>query len=321
MKLLSFYCYSFLIILSLSSSYADDSSAEIVAGGLQFKPIKKISVEREDLYLNDKKITVSMKFKNNSDKDINTIVAFPIPEYRFSYMQGIPDFKDFSVEVDGHKVNCQIEARAFIEGKEYTKILRKMNISIQDFAGFNESKDSLSYFANLSKENQRLLIESGIVDTVSVPGEPCWTVKLKYYWTQKFSANKSVTITHRYSPYCGFQFYSNNAKDRASLKRIACLNKEVVNRIKSFDDNLIGVRWMSYVLKSALNWGQPMKVFHLVVEKPDQTLFSTCFSHHFTQKDEKTYELTIDNFVPDSDIRIYFVDIPNKDKKIDPWFH
>jgi hypothetical protein len=296
----------FLLVPTLSS-FADDSAASVTPEGLQFKPMKEVSVEREDLYIDNEKVEVTMTFLNTSAKDISSIVAFPIPDYKFSPPEGIAEFNDFSVEVDGKVINYQTEVRAFVDGKECTKILKDMKFPIADLEA------SRQYFLNLSEKDRISLINRGIVDTTYFPDEVRWTVWKKYYWQQTFPANKTITIKHRYTPYAGSQYFRNETKDIAYLKNTACLDKKYLTIIKKSDPEALGgITWVSYILKSALNWKQPMKIFHLTVQKYPNDIFSTCFNHPFKQTDSNTYELSINNFVPDSDITVYFIRVPKK---------
>ena len=60
---------------------ANDSDASVALGGVQLTREPRISMESERLTISLSKITVEYEFLNESDKDITTDVAFPIPPY------------------------------------------------------------------------------------------------------------------------------------------------------------------------------------------------------------------------------------------------
>jgi len=299
------------LTLTWAAVFGDDSNAEVTPTGLRFIKLNQVSVEREDLFVSKDKVEVSMIFKNNSNKDISTTIAFPIPDNRFSLAPpGETYFEDFSVEVDGHPLKYQTEVRAFAHGRECTKILRDMGISIQHFANFYG--DSTKQFSKLSARDKALLINSGIVEDQT--GWPQWIVKVKYYWPQTFPANKVVTIKHRYTPRPGFQYLSSS--DKAFLRTQACAGEDILTTIdKSHSDKNIGSAiWVSYILKSALNWAEPIKAFHLTIEKPEDAILSTCFEHRFSKTSDNVFEETINNFIPKSDLSIFFIQLDKSDK-------
>jgi hypothetical protein len=63
---------------------ADDGAASIAAGGLVLmKREPRIVMAKEVLSISAKSVLVDYDFRNDSDEDITTEVAFPIPPYDF----------------------------------------------------------------------------------------------------------------------------------------------------------------------------------------------------------------------------------------------
>jgi hypothetical protein len=60
------------------------------ANGIVVRDENNIQIEREDLYISSNKIEVSYIFKNLSQEDITTEVAFPIPPYGYQPEGHIP---------------------------------------------------------------------------------------------------------------------------------------------------------------------------------------------------------------------------------------
>ena len=114
--------FACLVVLALSGapSRADDSMATLGAGGLALEKTDKIALVSEDLTLSPTAVKVSYRFRNLTNADYETIVAFPMPDVTGSAheMIGIPDpakdnFLRFATRVDGKPVDSQLEQRPF----------------------------------------------------------------------------------------------------------------------------------------------------------------------------------------------------------------
>jgi hypothetical protein len=68
------------LALATTPAAANDSSAELAAGGLVLTRNADIEMTREDLYVSAERIRVSYVFTNRSDKPVTTLVAFPMPD-------------------------------------------------------------------------------------------------------------------------------------------------------------------------------------------------------------------------------------------------
>jgi hypothetical protein len=106
-----FACLAFLA-LSAAPFRADDSTAALKAGGLVLEKTDKIALVSEDLYLSPTAVKVAYRFRNLMNADVETIVAFPMPDVTGSVdmMIAMPnpakdDFLDFATRVDGKPVD------------------------------------------------------------------------------------------------------------------------------------------------------------------------------------------------------------------------
>jgi hypothetical protein len=89
---------SLLVCLGAAfSASANDSTATLGAGGIVFDKTDAISMDKEDLFISESKIRVAYLFRNTSNKDIRTRVAFPVPEF--------PENSESDVSVDEHSNN------------------------------------------------------------------------------------------------------------------------------------------------------------------------------------------------------------------------
>src|SRR5271157_557774 len=75
---------------------ADDSVASIAAGGLVPRRETRIVMAREVLQISLKKIVVDYDFRNDTDQDVTTEVAFPVPPYEYDLVDGDIDEQSFS---------------------------------------------------------------------------------------------------------------------------------------------------------------------------------------------------------------------------------
>ena len=70
-----------LLALIPGTASPNDAAASTAAGGIQLRREARISMEKERLFISEKKITVEYEFLNETDQDITTEVAFPVPPY------------------------------------------------------------------------------------------------------------------------------------------------------------------------------------------------------------------------------------------------
>ena len=128
---------AFVTALALSSApaHADDSTATLGAGGLVLEKTDKIALVSEDLYLSPTAVKVSYRFRNLTNADIETNVAFPMPDVTGSVDMTVAmpqpakdNFLGFVTRVDGKQVDSQVEQRAFLtaEGKPEVEITERL---------------------------------------------------------------------------------------------------------------------------------------------------------------------------------------------------
>ncbi len=68
------------LALLATPTLANDTSAVIASGGLDFITHDAIVMESEDLFISKEEIRVTYRFRNDSDTDQDVLVAFPMPE-------------------------------------------------------------------------------------------------------------------------------------------------------------------------------------------------------------------------------------------------
>ncbi len=96
------------------------------AGGIVLTKNADIRMAAEDLYLSPKAVKVHYVFANDSATDIDTVVAFPLPDidnYEYSEspigttLDSTPNFVGFKLLIDGKPVAATAEVRAVQNGR------------------------------------------------------------------------------------------------------------------------------------------------------------------------------------------------------------
>ena len=99
-----------LLGLAAGPALANDSTAELGAGGVQLVRTDAIELLSEDLYISADQVRVTYHFHNKTGAPVTYLVAFPLPDIDMTVPEAenlvIPDdanpnFVDFAVTVDG----------------------------------------------------------------------------------------------------------------------------------------------------------------------------------------------------------------------------
>jgi len=289
-------------------AYANDSAASTAVGGLKLTREARVSMQKERLTIGDKRVHVEYEFLNETDADITTDVAFPIPEYGLDLDQVIPAFDDFHVWVEGKPFDYQIDTKAICRGADLTVLLRKAGVDISSFGHFDFKSYSSPDISRLSPQQQEELVKAGLINIKDK--FPQWSVHKTYHWSQTFPARQILHVSHEYKPVIGFMPVSTGDLDaKLRAKRVAdatqarqrdpkdpkgwyiqaardieavCVEPGLQRQLKSearanprkhavFEDGTepIEMRWVDYILTTANTWKTPIKDFELVVERPE----------------------------------------------------
>jgi hypothetical protein len=305
---------------------ADDSSAMLGAGGLQFTKAANMRMAREDLFISPNAVRIRYEFANDGAQDVDTLVAFPLPDVDLYEFAESPigtvgkdpvNFVDFKVVADGHPVPVQVEQRAFIGNRDVTEIVKSAGLPVNLLAA--NGYDTLS---KMPAARKKALEKAGIAEDGGSPDQefPKWTVRTKFYWMQHFPAGKTITIEHSYHPVTGQTFFTDYDLDRKSDapannwqgtycmdgSTLAAIRQKIASRKKATPDNaVLNIYSTDFILKTANNWKGGIGVLHLTVDKlkPDNIL-SMCWKGDLKKTGPTTFESTLTNVQPSSDIKI-----------------
>jgi hypothetical protein len=304
--------------------YGNDGAASTAAGGIQLKKEARISMEKERLFISEKTITVDYEFLNETDRDVSTEVAFPVPPYGYAGMfiggdNPLP-VEYFRVWVEGREVAYQSEVKAMRKGVDYSARLRELGVDVVSLGHFDDpGKEPFSRdFAKLSKQPQSELRRAGLFDEFSFPR---WTVMMTHHWQQTFPAHKILHVRHEYAPVVGGEGtvpddLINKKAEKRHLVTFAqwCINPPLQKTLEASMHRTESsfVKWADYILTTANTWKTPIKQFELVVErpKPDTSAksyyVSFCWDGQILQPDPDHFVVRATNFVPKRELSIAF---------------
>jgi len=202
-------------------------------------------MQKEVLTISEKKVTVEYEFLNDTDKDITTEVAFPVPPYSVSEYEsaaGMRMFDDFQLWVNGKLVKYEIEAKAYIGSQDITGILNKYHVDVATVGHMDSNHEYLD-IDRLPKKQQAELKKLGIPS--NAPQSIGWSVHKLYHWQQTFPANSVLHVRHEYSPAVGFSYLNaelftenGQAKALATAKAELAKDKTYLNIVKGLEDEI-----------------------------------------------------------------------------------
>jgi hypothetical protein len=317
-----------LIVLTVIQLHADDGAASIAAGGLVvMKQEPRITMAKEGLQISASKVVVDYDFRNDGDEDVTTEVAFPIPDYSLEMEDAEPSrqgFDDFRLWIDGSPAHYLMEARAFLSGTDYTKLLSSMHVDIASF-GHATSNDDSSDIQRLNPVQREQLERAGLIDRGS--RGPNWHVRKKYYWKQTFPAHKTVHIRHEYKPVLGSEnsvsYGMGPSPDPNMAKELKsfCIDGHLRATLEGVfaKDKNASYSYVDFILTTANTWKTPIEDFTLIVERPHWkdwksgndlgNYVSFCWDGPITKIDTDHFAAHAVNFIPRKEFRVGFFSI------------
>ena len=326
--------------LLAGSAFANDGYAGLSAGGLEFSKSDDIEMKSEDLYLSPTAVRVNYVFENTSDKDVEAIVAFPMPPLSPGDRKGeaamapaIQESSDlnlmsFKVTVEGQPVHPNRETKMFLrEGDDWAwgwDLLKKPRVDVTDRLRqlkVPETFDSdviMAWYNKLPKATQESLAKDQLFLDIYGYGSllPAYVISTNYFWTQNFPAGREITISHEYRPIRGGSvFYlsddlkKNYCIDAGTEKAITAAQAKAEQGPQNefgFSVNYLGLSFLDYILTTANTWKGPIGQFRLTLDKgSEQSLTSLCMDG-IKKTGPTTFVVEKTNFTPTEDIRVVF---------------
>lgn len=307
---------------------ANDSEAELGLGGLVLKQSDSVSMDSEDLYISEDQVRISYKFTNHGDRDVKTIVAFPMPpqpNFDDDFFEGnyVPDWENlkFRTLVDGKPVKLTINERIAVDGKDVAKRLTELDLPHRWY----EDYTWLEALQKRPEKELRALASEGLIAQNEGGWEwlPRWQLVTEISREQIFPAGKTISVEHSYAPQTGGSVGGGLLKQNRTgypeamdyYKKRWCVDDYFLrgfdrrNQAKNSNgrEAYHGETWIGYILSSGANWKGPIKDFRLVVDKGStDNLVSFCMEG--VKKIGPTqFEVRRTNFEPEQDLNILIV--------------
>ena len=321
MKTLNLILSASALLVCIPMVHADDGSASIGQGGIVLMAREqRITMAKEVLQISNSKVVVDYDFRNDSDQEISTLVAFPIPSYTLALEQWDPNkqgFDDFKLWVNDRPARFEVQCRAFAKGKDETELLNSMKVDVETFGQAN-SDHQFPDLRRLSVQQRRKLEQAGLLDKED--DEPLWEVQKKYYWKQTFPAHSAIHIRHAYSPVVGslnsISYGWGPSGDSQSAKELGtfCIEgslKRTLGKVAADKHRNAWYEYVDFILTTANTWKTPIEDFTLIVERPhlkdvSADYVSFCWDGPVTKSDPDHFVATATNFVPTKELRIGF---------------
>jgi Domain of unknown function (DUF4424) len=323
--------HSALVLLSVglmtgSSLRADDGAASIAAGGvILMKREPRIVMAKEVLSISSERVLVDYDFRNDSNEDITTEVAFPIPGYTLDAdsfatpkLQG---FDDFKLWVAGEPAKFITETRAFVGKRDITALLLSMKVDASSMGHFDwpaNGDPTVPDIDRLTASQKKRLLSAGAMDDL-----PLWRVEKKYHWTQTFPAHSTIHIRHQYTPVLGNSNTIGNpaiyqGKHATPEYTESCPNPALRNTLSRLwtkqhrdEGSPLSISYVSFILTTANTWKTPIEDFTLIVERPhepkEKAYVSFCWDGPVTQVDADHFSAHVAGLVPKKELMIGYI--------------
>jgi hypothetical protein len=314
-------------VLGAAPALANDSIGELGTGGIILSRTDAVSMVSENLFISLKEVRVDYLFRNQTDQDVEAIVAFPMPDIAGTVYDRpyIPDdqsdnFLGFEVSIDGKAVKPELEQKGFALAIDVTELLNANKVPVNPFA-----QPVFKALENLSEETARDWIDRGLIFIDSYDDgagwknvrTPLWSLKSTYWWKSSFPAGKDVNVSHRYRPSVGgtvgLTFYYDGKFGGAydEYKKRYCLDaafeKAVVKAGKESPQGypMLMEERLQYVLTTGGNWALgTIGDFRLTIDKGDaKNLVSFC-GENVRKTGPTTFEMTAKDYYPYQDLNI-----------------
>jgi hypothetical protein len=318
---------AFLLLALSTPALANDTTAQLGTGGLIFVRTDAVAMESEDLFISPDEVRVAYRFKNISDNDVESIVAFPMPDIVPSAYGNvsIPDmasdnFLDFTVAIDGQALQPALDQRAFAAEVDVTEELKAAGVPL-----FPYGDASAEAVTRLPEAQRADWIARGLimVDTYDV-GEgmkdhyvPLWRLKSTYWWRMAFPAGKPVDVKHSYKPSVGgtvgLTFVNDGSiggEQRDEYRRKYCMDASFERAVqKAVDAAEEGTapyfeNWISYVLVTGGNWATNIGTFKLTIDKGVASSLVSFCGEGVKKTGPTTFEMTAKDFYPEKNVEI-----------------
>jgi len=327
---MKFTALAIVMLFSVAqAALANDTTAELKTGGLVFVQTDAISMVEEKLHISPSEVRVEYLFRNITDRDVEALVAFPVPDIEGGYDRMValdPDagdnFLGFEASQDGVPIDAELQQQAVVHDVDLSAELKAENIPLMP--GAEATAAALSRLGPQAVERFQGLGLIGIEQWDDGSGMkenlvPLWTLKSVYWWKAVYPANSEVSVKHRYATSVGgtvdVTYLDENGEPHgerfAEYEKRYCLDDAMVriaqkNRKATLATGrpLYVENWISYILMTGNNWAGPIGAFTLTIDKGDTRNVVSFCGEGVTKTGPTTFEMKKTDFYPERDLEI-----------------
>ena len=317
------------LMLCASQALANDTTAELTTGGLIYVQNSDVSMQEENLYISREEVLVDYVFRNTGDKEVESVIAFPMPDVTGGSMSDIAygdpeadNFLGFSVVQDGRQIKPELQQRVIATGIDRTDELLAQKVPLLPYS--DKTAEALK---SLPADVKQRWIAEGLIYVDGYDAgkgwqedlRPTWTLRSAYWWKTKFPAGKPVKVSHRYKPSVGgtvaMSFIQNGKPayeyksyveryciDDAFMKTAAKLEAAAGKNGPNYTE-----QWVSYVLTTGANWSGPISKFKLTIDKGSEKDFVSFCGSGVKKVGPTTFEMSATDFTPTKDLHVLFL--------------
>ncbi|TWF57242.1 DUF4424 domain-containing protein [Neorhizobium alkalisoli] len=317
------------MLLAAAPALANDTTAELTTGGLTFVQTGDITMAEENLFLSRSQVKVDYVFINNSGKDVESTIAFPMPDVtggsESDLDYGDPEadnFLGFSVVQDGKPIKPELQQRVFAGDIDRTDELLAAKIPLLPY-----SDKTSAALKKLPQDVKDRFVAEGLarVDEYDA-GQgwqkdltPAWTLRSAYWWKTTFPAGKPVKVSHRYKPSVGgtvaMAFIENGkpAYDYKDYVSRYCIDADFMKTAAKLEAKQKAggpnyyEQWLSYILTTGANWSGPIGKFKLTIDKGKPQDFVSFCGKGVKKVGPTTFEMSATDFTPEKDMHVLFL--------------
>jgi hypothetical protein len=312
---------------------ANDTSAVLTTGGLEFVGNLDIVMDSEELFISKEEIRVVYQFRNSGTEDQNILVAFPMPDIvpsvyaPVAFPTGPADnLFAFETSFNGEPVEAVLHEYAYAVGVDRTELVKQLGLPLVPISdGAAEAADALD-----DETKARLLHLGMLIPEEFDAGQgwekhhwPAWIYRATYTWEASFPAGETVTVEHRYRPSVGgtvgvsflsepYEGYDPASEYKTKYCTDDAFMAAVRKTLTSPDEPWSAPfyeSWISYILTTGGNWGVgAIGKFRLVVDKgSEDNLVSFC-GEDVRKIGPTTFEMVKENFWPQKELDILILE-------------
>lgn len=330
---MKFWTAGALVLAASLPVVANDTSAVLTTGGLEFVSNSNVVMQSEELFISRKEIRVVYEFRNDSAEDQHILVAFPMPEIKPDFYSPVafpsgPDDNLFEFETtfDGKSVESTLNEYAYAVGVDRTELLRSLDLPLVPIT--ENASDATDHLDDATRDK---LLHLGMLTSDEYDAGqgwekhyyPAWTYRATYTWEATFPAGKTVKVEHRYKPSVGgtvgVTFLGEPSEGYDPAREYAtkyCVDDAFTKAVKAsipkggeYYEAPFFESWISYILTTGGNWGGgAIENFRLVIDKgAPENLVSFC-GEGVKKIGPTTFEMVAKDFWPERELDVLILE-------------